>query len=83
MCGRMDIWSRLSENLVVDTSKLEAARCRHLRRLSRNGACPRRQIVIARDWVNPAALRKITCLFNGLKWRMINDKQSGNSPYGW
>ena len=25
MCGRMDIWSRLSGNLVVDTSKLEAA----------------------------------------------------------
>ena len=25
MCGRKDIWSRLSGNLVVDTSKLEAA----------------------------------------------------------
>jgi hypothetical protein len=25
MCGRMDIWSRLSGILVVDTSKLEAA----------------------------------------------------------
>jgi nucleoside-diphosphate-sugar epimerase len=25
MCGRMDIWSRLDGNLVVDTSKLEAA----------------------------------------------------------
>ena len=35
MCGRMDIWSRLSGNLVVDTSKLEAAGWRPLSTLTK------------------------------------------------
>ena len=86
MCGRMDIWSRLSGNLVVDTSKLEAAGWRpavdthagFLAMLCVEEGKPRsraRSVSLARP-----PLRKFTCLFNGLKRRTINDKQAGNSP---